>query len=272
MQTLVTDETGAVIGLVAERGGRAVRIRSSWASSWPRADSSSTRTCARRTARGRSGQLHRRIEDTTGDGIVAAGVSAPQSISWTTRGGCRRSTARRHRAGDGRRAFRTAVGHRGPARQTIHQRGGAVRQFRARPVGRRPTSPPGFVFDERARSVTRSAASCRGRSSPHRGSTADWSSSPTRSRNSPTRSSSGCWTHRNPSRFNGFARNGKDEDFHRGESAYDNYYGDPSLPHPHLDVIDTAPYYALRMRAGDLGTKGGLVYNENGQSCARTAP
>ncbi len=30
-------------------------------------------------------------------------------------------------------------------------------------------------------------------------------------------------------------------------------------------MIDTAPYYALRMRAGDLGTKGGLVYNENGQ-------
>jgi 3-oxosteroid 1-dehydrogenase len=65
--------------------------------------------------------------------------------------------------------------------------------------------------------------------------------------------------------FNGFARDGKDRDFGRGDSAYDNYYGDPSLPHPTMDVIDSAPYYAARIQAGDLGTKGGLVCNANGQ-------
>ena len=60
-------------------------------------------------------------------------------------------------------------------------------------------------------------------------------------------------------RFNGFARDGKDPDFGRGDSAYDNYYGDPTLPQPTMDVIDSAPYYAARIQAGDLGTKGGLV-------------
>jgi 3-oxosteroid 1-dehydrogenase len=66
-------------------------------------------------------------------------------------------------------------------------------------------------------------------------------------------------------RFNGFARDGNDRDFGRGDSAYDNYYGDPTLRCPTMDVIDRAPYYATRIQAGDLGTKGGLVYNANGQ-------
>ena len=66
-------------------------------------------------------------------------------------------------------------------------------------------------------------------------------------------------------RYNGFARMGNDDDFGRGTSAYDNYYGDPTLPCPTLDVVDAGPYYALRIRVGDLGTKGGLVYNEHAQ-------
>lgn len=64
-------------------------------------------------------------------------------------------------------------------------------------------------------------------------------------------------------RFNGFARSGKDADFGRGDSAYDRYYGDPTLPNPNLDVIDKAPYYAVRIEIGDLGTKGGLVCDEH---------
>ncbi len=66
-------------------------------------------------------------------------------------------------------------------------------------------------------------------------------------------------------RFNGFARDGHDADFGRGVSAYDNYYGDPTLSTPALDEIDKGPYYALRVRIGDLGTKGGLVYNADAQ-------
>ncbi|GAA3383423.1 FAD-binding protein [Cryptosporangium minutisporangium] len=66
-------------------------------------------------------------------------------------------------------------------------------------------------------------------------------------------------------RFNGFARTGKDEDFGRGDSAYDHYYGDPTLPNPVLDTLDAGPYYAIRLEAGDLGTKGGLVSDEHGR-------
>ncbi|MBV6757221.1 FAD-binding protein [Rhodococcus opacus] len=60
-------------------------------------------------------------------------------------------------------------------------------------------------------------------------------------------------------RFNGFARTGTDEDFGRGDSAYDRYYGDPTMTNPCLDEITQGPFYAIRCEAGDLGTKGGLV-------------
>ncbi len=64
-------------------------------------------------------------------------------------------------------------------------------------------------------------------------------------------------------RFNGFARSGVDEDFHRGESAYDKYYSDPTVkPNPSLHTIDRGPFYAAKIVPGDLGTKGGLVTDE----------
>ncbi|MGZ4449989.1 MAG: 3-oxosteroid 1-dehydrogenase [Nocardioides sp.] len=64
-------------------------------------------------------------------------------------------------------------------------------------------------------------------------------------------------------RFNGFARSGVDEDFHRGESAYDQYYSDPTVtPNPSLHTIDQGPFYAVKIVPGDLGTKGGLVTDE----------
>lgn len=66
-------------------------------------------------------------------------------------------------------------------------------------------------------------------------------------------------------RFNAFARAGFDEDFHRGESAYDNYYGDPSLENPNLMPVDKAPFYALALSPGDLGTKGGLMTDVDGR-------
>ena len=70
---------------------------------------------------------------------------------------------------------------------------------------------------------------------------------------------------RTAERFNGFARAGRDEDFHRGESAYDNHYGDHRHKNPNLAPVEKAPFYAVRMLLGDLGTKGGLLTNENAQ-------
>ncbi len=65
-------------------------------------------------------------------------------------------------------------------------------------------------------------------------------------------------------RFNGFARQGKDPDFKKGESAYDRFYSDPTIkPNSCLGPIETPPYYAVKMYPGDIGTKGGLVTDEH---------
>jgi succinate dehydrogenase/fumarate reductase flavoprotein subunit len=63
-------------------------------------------------------------------------------------------------------------------------------------------------------------------------------------------------------RFNELARKGHDDDFNRGDSVYDNYYGDPTLPNPNLYPLGEPPYYAFRIVLGDLGTSGGLCTDE----------
>ena len=61
-------------------------------------------------------------------------------------------------------------------------------------------------------------------------------------------------------RFNGFARNGIDEEFHKGEREYDRFRGDPTVkPNPCLGEISQAPFYAIRMYPADVGTFGGMV-------------
>jgi len=64
-------------------------------------------------------------------------------------------------------------------------------------------------------------------------------------------------------RFNTFAVNGIDEDFERGRTTYDNYYGDPLVkPNPNLGTIEKGPFRAVKLYPGDLSTKGGLVTDE----------
>jgi succinate dehydrogenase/fumarate reductase flavoprotein subunit len=60
-------------------------------------------------------------------------------------------------------------------------------------------------------------------------------------------------------RFNGFARDGHDPDFQRGTSAYDHFYGDRSREGTAVTLgpIARAPFYAVEIRMGLLGTNGG---------------
>ncbi len=67
-------------------------------------------------------------------------------------------------------------------------------------------------------------------------------------------------------RFNQMARRGQDEDFHRGKSAYDRFYGDPRVkPNPNLGPLDRPPFYATAIYPGELGTLGGLLTDRWGQ-------
>jgi 3-oxosteroid 1-dehydrogenase len=62
-------------------------------------------------------------------------------------------------------------------------------------------------------------------------------------------------------RFNGFVRNGRDEDFQRGDRAYDQFLGDHSRSGPleTLGTIEQGPFYAIPIVPGDVGTFGGAV-------------
>lgn len=62
--------------------------------------------------------------------------------------------------------------------------------------------------------------------------------------------------------FNGYAKTGIDEDFHRGENEHDWFYGDRyHKPNPSLGTVEKGPFYATQVYPGDIGTSGGLVIN-----------
>jgi succinate dehydrogenase/fumarate reductase flavoprotein subunit len=59
--------------------------------------------------------------------------------------------------------------------------------------------------------------------------------------------------------MNEAATTGVDTAFGRGSSAYDRYLGDPlHAPNPCLGPIATAPFYAVQVWPGDIGTAAGL--------------
>ncbi len=65
-------------------------------------------------------------------------------------------------------------------------------------------------------------------------------------------------------KMNGYAKTGVDLEFHKGETAIDRYYSDPSVkPNTCLGPIIKPPFYAVKMDAGEIGTKGGLLTDEH---------
>ena len=68
------------------------------------------------------------------------------------------------------------------------------------------------------------------------------------------------------SAFNKNAEAGIDPQYHRGESAYDRHWGDPSAPNPTLGPLVNPPFYGTRMLAGDIGTKGGITTDAAGRT------
>jgi 3-oxosteroid 1-dehydrogenase len=64
-------------------------------------------------------------------------------------------------------------------------------------------------------------------------------------------------------RMGEYAKTGVDEEFHRGENAYDRYMGDPrQQPNNCLAPIRSAPFYAVAVYPADVGTCGGLITDE----------
>lgn len=71
---------------------------------------------------------------------------------------------------------------------------------------------------------------------------------------------------RTVARWNEHVARGRDADFHRGESAHDLWWGDPAYrgdPKATLGPIDRGPFYAVEIKSGALGTKGGPRVNAN---------
>ncbi len=70
---------------------------------------------------------------------------------------------------------------------------------------------------------------------------------------------------RTVARFNAGAAIGEDPEFGRGSYPYDRWIGDPSAPHPTLAPLCEAPFYALEVHLGCMGTKGGPRTDDRGR-------
>jgi 3-oxosteroid 1-dehydrogenase len=267
LQSLITDESGAVLGVCAQRAGSAIRIRAHNGVLLATGGFEHNSEMRKRFLRdGGKDNYSAGSPDNTGDGITAGqaigGAIDLMDDAWWMPAFKRpdgvmsvlvseRSIPRSIIVDQTGRRF---VNEAAPYVTFVHQQlaGGH--------------DPIWFVFDRKAKNRYQFGGVMPGQTFP-----ADWFTSGLMHRADTLDALAAAIgvpasaLRETVDRFNRFARDGKDADFGRGGSAYDNYYGDPTLRHPTMDAIDSAPYYAARIQAGDLGTKGGLMYNANGQ-------
>jgi succinate dehydrogenase/fumarate reductase flavoprotein subunit len=66
--------------------------------------------------------------------------------------------------------------------------------------------------------------------------------------------------------FNVAAKTGEDPAFGKGSKAYNRYQGDAAVqPNPCVAPLENAPYYAIKLVIGDIGTFAGLVTDASTQ-------
>jgi succinate dehydrogenase/fumarate reductase flavoprotein subunit len=67
--------------------------------------------------------------------------------------------------------------------------------------------------------------------------------------------------------MNAFSKTGRDLEFERGSTVYQNHNGDASAvgTNPNLGQIAVAPFYAVRLYPSDIGTSAGLVTDDIGR-------
>jgi 3-oxosteroid 1-dehydrogenase len=270
LQSLVTDESGAVVGVQARRDGAVIRIRARKGVLLACGGFEHNGEMRKRFLRdGGKDNYSAGSADNTGDGIIAgqavgAAVDLMDDAWWMPA----------FKRPDG--VMSVLVSERSIPRSIIVDQTGRRFVNEAAPyvtfVHRQLAGghdPIWFVFDRKAKNRYQFGGVMPGQTFP-----GDWFTSGLMHRSDSVEElASGIGVPPASLRetvcgFNGFARNGRDTDFGRGDSAYDNYYGDPTLPHPTMDVIDSAPYYAARIQAGDLGTKGGLGLYATGNTSA----
>jgi succinate dehydrogenase/fumarate reductase flavoprotein subunit len=71
--------------------------------------------------------------------------------------------------------------------------------------------------------------------------------------------------------YNQFAREGRDPVFGKGSKAYNRFQGDPlNTPNPCVAPLQDAPYYAIKLVVGDLGTYAGLQTDVHSRVLSKT--
>ncbi|HET9875732.1 MAG TPA: FAD-binding protein [Mycobacterium sp.] len=267
MRSLITDDTGAVIGVHAQRGGAAVRIRARRGVLLATGGfEHNTEMRKQHLREGGKDNYSAGSVDNTGDGILAGqalgGAVDVMDDAWWMPAFQRPDGAMSVLVSERSIPGSFIVDQTG--RRFTNEAAPYVTFVHAQLAGQH--HPIWFIFDGRAKNRYPFGGVMPGQKFPE-----NWFSSGVMHRAGTIEELASAMgvpaaqLRAAVDRFNGFARHGADADFGRGQSAYDNYYGDPTLPQPTMDVIDRAPYYAVRIQAGDLGTKGGLVCSDAAQ-------